>query len=969
LVVAFALLILGTVPGSSMRAVILEREAPPLPQSSAGNAEVLVATLAAGLPVAGARVTGLAIVGGRAYLAASGTTDGSGHARLTKLPEGEAWLLVDAPGWARASSHAVLTSGQRLVTLELVREHVLEVAVKDDLGKPLIGAEIEASGSEPLPIGAQTDAGGLATVHRLMPAPWIVTARAAGYESLTRRSIREGERLVFTLRKLGAIEVRVLAGDQPTEATVVVAGSEIWPARSVETGRTGHARIASLASGSYALRATAGDRVSAIELGVTLERGEEKEVVLRLAPGRFVSARVMDGEASDASPIPHARVSLAEGGLSPFPLESTSDRDGRVRLGPFGPGPALLSARAEGYVPKGLVEVPPLDGTAGEPVTLVLVHAGTLKGRVVDARGFPIDGASLEIVGTDPFGAPIDDDPRRTELREAQFDAALAAPRALIPEGELGVVPGPVPAIPHGFYRAPPAAGAPAVSLAEPWVTKSDGTFRIAPVTPGRVRALVRHPQFVEVLSDAVTLAPGGEAELEIVMKAGGSIEGRVVDSSGRGVAGARVTVAAVRGSLERSALTATDGTFAFASLPDAVTLTAFASGAPGEPSAHASVAVPEGTQKTVTLTLPEPRPSLLVRIKDDRSYPLDAVQISVASLDPLLALRTTVFSDARGEATVKNAKGLPLRIEARAPGHATKIVHVDVGADKLELSLGLAETLVGLVRAPHGEPIPDADVAVTTDVGISHSRTDKTGAFTVPDLVPGGARLAVRARGYAPSEQAVEVVVSSSHRTTLDPIELSEEGIAEGTVVDSRGDPVPGARVAKDRVPTYLAVGATPPGIAVTDARGRFHLGGLPPGTLDLEAYAPDFGRALAEGVRVNRGGTATGIRIQLVKDKDDRSQEPAASGGVAVTLGETEGEPREVVIVNVAESSEAERAGLLHGDVVLAVDGAPVHTMAEARVRLAGPLVDDVVLRFRRGDATAVPESVRIPREPIRK
>jgi hypothetical protein len=961
---AFCALVLASVPGSATRTVILEREAPPLPEGSAGNAEVDVATMAAALPVTGARVSGLAIVGGRAYLAASATTDGKGHAHLKKLPEGEVWLVVDAPGWARASSHLVLLEGLRLVTMELVREHVLEVAVKDDLGRPLAGAEIEIIGADPLPIGARTGADGLTKVHRLYPSPWIVTARSPGYEPLTKRSVHENELLTLTLRKLGAIDVRVVSGDAPAPpgTTVVIEGSEIWPARSVTTDPTGHVRIASLASGSYALRATSGDWVSPIELAVTLGRGEEKEVVLRLAPGRFVVARVMDGDAPDASPIPKARVSLAEAGLSPFPLEGTSDREGRVRLGPIAPGPALLSARADGFVPRGLVDVP----DSGEPVTIVLVRAGALTGRVVDGRGFPIDGASLEIVGTDPLGAPIDDDPRRTELREAQFDAALVAPRALIPEGELGVVPGPVPAIPHGFYRAPTASGPPAVSLAEPWVTKGDGTFRVSPVTPGRVRALVRHPQFVEVLSDAVTLAPGGEADLQIVMKAGGAIDGRVVDGRGRGVSGVRVTVAAARGSLERTTLTATDGTFAFASLPEAVTLTAFPEGGPGELAAHASVTVPEGGQKSVTLTLPEARPALAVRVNDDRGYPLDAVQISVASLDPALPLRTTAFTNARGEASVANAVGLALRIEARAPAHATKIVKIDVGAEKLELVLDLAETLEGLVRTTHGEPIADADVAMTTDVGVSHARTDKTGAFTLPDLVPGGARLGVHATGYAPIERNVEVTASSLHRTLLAAVELSEEGVAEGVVLDARGNPAPGARVAKDRVPTYLAVGATPAGIVVTDARGRFRLGGLPSGMVDLEAYAPDLGRATAEGVRVSAGRSTTGIRIQLTKGKDEKSQEPAAAGGVAVTLGETDGDAREVTLVNVAESSEAERAGLAVGDILLAVDGVPVHTMAEARGRLAGPLVDDVVLQFRRGEAV---DSVRVAREPIRK
>jgi len=70
--------------------------------------------------------------------------------------------------------------------------------------------------------------------------------------------------------------------------------------------------------------------------------------------------------------------------------------------------------------------------------------------------------------------------------------------------------------------------------------------------------------------------------------------------------------------------------------------------------------------------------------------------------------------------------------------------------------------------------------------------------------------------------------------------------------------------------------------------------------------------------------------------------------------------------VLVDVAQASEAERAGLAAGDVLLQVDGVAVHTMAETRGKLAGPLGDDVVVKFRRGEET---DSVRVAREPVRK
>ena len=231
---------------------------------------------------------------------------------------------------------------------------------------------------------------------------------------------------------------------------------------------------------------------------------------------------------------------------------------------------------------------------------MVLVRAGTLTGRVVDARGYPVDGATIAIVGSDPTGAPIFDDPRRASFQASHFAAMLGGPTPLVPAGELGVMPGPVPAIPHEGMRGGPAladdpraSGASAAVVAEPWVTGVDGTFRAQPASPGRVRAIVRHPQYVEAQSDIVTLLPGGEASVDVVLHAGGALEGRVVDARDRPVEGARVLVTATRGSLERMTRTASDGTFGFESLPEEVTVTAGIDDDDNQPDARTTASIP----------------------------------------------------------------------------------------------------------------------------------------------------------------------------------------------------------------------------------------------------------------------------------------------------------------------------------------------------------------------------------------
>jgi membrane-associated protease RseP (regulator of RpoE activity) len=222
-----------------------------------------------------------------------------------------------------------------------------------------------------------------------------------------------------------------------------------------------------------------------------------------------------------------------------------------------------------------------------------------------------------------------------------------------------------------------------------------------------------------------------------------------------------------------------------------------------------------------------------------------------------------------------------------------------------------------------------------------------------------------VRAEGFAAFVSDVAIPENGGRRRFgLPRVELLEEGTVEGIVVDAKGEPVPGARVAEGQVPVYLAVGATPPGVAVDDAHGRFRLGELAEGSITIAAYAADRGRGRAEHVPVIAGRTTDAGRVVL-EAPDEKSDESAASGGVAVTLGETS-EPTEVVVVSVADGSEAERAGLAPNDVIVEIDGASVRSMRAARARLSGPLADDVVIVVHRGSAR---ECFRVPREQVRR
>ncbi|HEU4535879.1 MAG TPA: carboxypeptidase-like regulatory domain-containing protein, partial [Polyangiaceae bacterium] len=362
--------------------------APPAPDDVPRDGVLAVEVVdEGGKPVAGASVRAFLVRDEAAYEAGQGATDGAGRARLAGLARGELWVLAEAAGRQRASSRVVSLGDERSARLTLRPAATLVVRVSDDRGKPLPGARASVRGGDPLPFGALAGADGVATLSRLGPAPWSVEVTLAGYESVKRSSVVPGGGpLAIELRPLGQLSVAVRApdGSPAAAAAVWVTGSGLWPPRRVEADAEGRATVAGLTAGAYDLMAQRGDDVSPTLVAEPLGRGELKAVELRLAPGRRLSVRAVDGPGEGAAPVRGAAVVAAEEGVSSFPREGTTGEGGLVTLGPFVPGPLSVSARADGFVPSGALAVP-VD--AAGPFVVPLVRAATLRGEVVDKGG------------------------------------------------------------------------------------------------------------------------------------------------------------------------------------------------------------------------------------------------------------------------------------------------------------------------------------------------------------------------------------------------------------------------------------------------------------------------------------------------------------------------------------------------------------------------------------------------------
>jgi len=916
-------------------------------------------------PIHNARVIVLAIRDDIAYFAGSTTTNEQGIAVLNSLPRGVIWILADAKGHSRASTQLVLGPDHREATLKLGPAHSVSFEILSDDGSPINNATVTVSCSDPLPFAGQTNEAGLVTIDRLCPPPYSLVVAADGFETTIRENVAEQDAtLRFSLRKLGWIEVSVIDqnGASPL-STVLIAGPTIWPTRKTLTDAFGKTKISALPAGTYDLRATNNQLASPIASGIPVERGKGTDVMLVLESGRMVTVTVVGGIADNAPPVEGASVVLVEGGLSSFPLQGETGPDGTVILGPVPPGQLSASARVRGYVGPSAVKV----GADETSVRIELLKAGKLTGEVVDSRGFAVPGCSIEVIGTDTAGIPIAETPASIAFRSAHFAWALPGPPTLIPAGELVVMPGVIPPIPRAGSPMPGkhSSGSEQSDIA-PWVTNSQGHFSAAPVPPGNISAIVRHPAYIETISSSVSIPPGGSAHVKVVLHSGGTLEGIVLDDRRFPISGAIVRASAQVGTSEKLAITSTDGSFAFTAIASTVIITASRPESPDKVAFQKSVAVPASERTQIEIILSRERPPVSIRVTDNRGYPLDGAKVRAVSLSNDIALRRTAFTNAKGNATIEDAAGIKVRLEVSASGFAPYVDSITASQEEITVILHPGLRIEGQLTTRDGrDRVANAKVTAFLTTGTQAQKTGADGMFRFDDISAGTLRLLVNHDEFLSVERSFEIDDPSdaSKPVQLGRIDLESAGMIEGEVVDDRGNPVIGAIVSKDDIPDYLPVGPLPAGMVATDRKGNFLLGGLAEGEITLQAFAPGIGRGKEERIQVRKERTTRMVRIRLSPEQPKTAQ--ATTSGVAITLvAPSSGSG--ALVTAVSSGSEAERAGVRTGDLIVEIDGITPDSERDAERRLQGPEHQSVVLRIQRGQSMI---ELRVPRERVRK
>jgi hypothetical protein len=746
-----------------------------------------------------------------------------------------------------------------------------------------------------------------------------------------------GASLSLVVRALATLEgvVRTAHGDGARGATVLLAGSGLWPARTIPVLDDGRFRVQGLPSGVYELRASRDDDVAEPLAPLVLEPGDRREVALTLGAGATLEATVFD--ATTRRPIPGARVVLAEEALSTAPRAVVADGAGRVRVPGLLRRPHQVAVRAPGYASRTNVSVNPHAG----PVELSLDRAGVVEGRVLDRQGHPVANAQVELSVRDVDGGVTWLTGATVAFREALFNAQARGPRPLIPVGELGVMPGRVPLIPI----VPVPAGIQADHGAPGFVTRADGGFRVEEVPAGVVTVTVHHPLFVRGESEGRLLRAGERSEFTVVLHRGGVVEGRVVTERGFPMRGVQVELRGVHEMLPRRVFTLDDGTFRVPSVRGRVVLVALLG---ARVAARREIDVDDDATVPVTLTVPGALRRVEGRVVDPRGFPVGGASVVITSLDRTALGSATTLT--RGDGTFDTVMGgtRALHFEVRHPGFAPRSLRVEDPSGPVRIELGAGAALVFTLQSD-GCLTGPAQTELRTACGPVRLTVSEGEEVRAERLCAGRATVVVEAPGCVRRE--VLATVPTVGVTRLERVELRAGGAAEGDVVDARGDAVVGAVVARSDAPSD---GTT--GTARSDRRGTFVLTGLPEGDLSVVAWHPTLGRSLPTSVRIIRGTVARGVRLRFERDLATATRALASR---TVTFRDLHGG---VEVLAVGAGTAPERAGLRPGDRVLSVGAEPVRSALEVEQRLEGAVGDDVVLEVER---EGVRRTVRYARE----
>jgi uncharacterized GH25 family protein len=704
------------------------------------------------------------------------------------------------------------------------------------------------------------------------------------------------------------------------------------PARPVSTDAQGRFRMEHLAPGSWSLQVEARGFAPMTIPGLDIQEGGARDLgTVILHPGVTLQGRVVDPR---DRPVEGVEVRHSSGGMRGFTrmLRQEEDTpifsavDGLFAIPDLRPGDKLfLVFGKQGYATTELEEV---EVPQAETLRVVLKPGSRVAGRVVDEAGEPVAQArvSLQMAGTQlvfggggfggrsagsavtetdgSFSIPGVEAGKVTLTASASGFLAKEMTALEVPAGRdlegLEVVlgrgavvvgrvfgPGGSPVADAQVEVLPPAErGFRARFNAARASTDGDGNYRLEAVPEGPVSIAASHAGYQRAVKDLDVQK--GENRADLRLEEGAEVSGRVVDSSGQPVEGARVVVKApnsrsgfivmTRGmSGPPQARTGADGSFRIPNVADG------SYEVEADKSGYASAILRDvqvsGPVRGLELRL-ESGGVIRGRILGLELPELGDVSVRAFHLADR-AMRSGQV-DFKGEYRIEGLTEGEWSIAAStgsdrgAQGKAT----VTAGAETvLDLEFGGGLMLTGRVLRG-GEPLTGAMIFASggdVDEG-GMGRTGPQGAFRIEGLKPGTYDLTLTQfeKGLEHHERGVEV---RGNRDIT--IEIASQRVSGSVVDGSDLSPLEGAMVTiEDAQP---AEGRRFQGFqrgSRSDANGAFSITDVGEGSYRVKASKEGYAPAEST-VQIGAGTDVDDLRLSLSPTQGLTFEVQSASGG----------------------------------------------------------------------------------------
>lgn len=850
------------------------------------------------------------------------TFTGPGGAYSVPERAGGGWVQAEASGFQPAS--AKLPQGVAPIpTVALAPARTLAGRVVDKGGAPLAGVAVavapdrrerrEVFRLDRAASRALSDAEGRFLLRGLASAPsYDITASRTGYQPAQATVAAGGEVRLVLERARAAHGVAVDARKRPLPGVEISvrpspAASAPDEAVTVVTDDRGRFAVPALPGDRVDLEARRQGFAPTVIPGFVAAPGSGPVNLgtLTLLPGVRIEGRVADAA---GRPLAGAGAWLTEGGRSQAGAlrqrepDARTDEAGRFAIADLARGRRVnvLVAR-EGYVPSWTAGV---EAPTAKPLAVVLEPASLLRGRVEDASGAPVPGASVRLRPAPPPPGTVGLEVRRSDNTadvdagpDGTFAFAEVAPGAVTleasAEGFLPPEPVEVQVPPKGEVRDVRLVlgrgavvsggitnrGGEAVAGAHVRIgtvqaeSDAEGRYRLAGVPPGLKGLSVSHPAYVRRIRE-VDVQPG-ENRVDLTLERGTTVSGRVIDESGVPRPGAELTLRN-RGERGYRALSGADGWFELLAVADG-SFDLEVESAGYAPAVHPSAIEVAGRDVEGIEVVLRRGTTLFGRIRGLEPGQMAAVEVTAERAGR--PARTGAVDHA-GRYEIAALEAGDWHVRARLAGgrrEADAWVAIAPGDREVErdLKLGGGLALDGLVLL-EDRPLPQARVSlrgldVAAERGVT---TDHQGAFGFEDLEPGRYRLEVT-HAERMLSQSEDLELAADREVV---VEIATATLS-GTVVSAdSGEAVADALVYLQR---FLGAEPGPLTTVGTNAAGSFVTASLAPGRYRLtvrgNGYAPE-----ERTVDVAAGVPTEPLTIEL-----------GPTEGLALTVRRAAGEP----------------------------------------------------------------------------